>query len=147
MWQRIKFYKIMILMVVCLLGTVESFAESKYRLTHGDAAQILCRYSGLLDRHVADDASLGTCVQLLNDIGITFELMAIIDQQPFKQSDCARVMGQLEILFSGEAGLSKNEIVLPSGYSSWEEYCVMNDVDYKKAHSGMQVLGQSLWGG
>ena len=101
MWQWIKFYKIMILMLICLLGTVESFAEGEYRLTHGDAAQILCRYSGLLDRHVADDASLGTCVQLLNDIGITFELMAIIDQQLFKQSDCARVMGQLEILFSG----------------------------------------------
>jgi len=109
-------------------------------LTHADAAVILAKYSGFFDRYVDADADLNECVAFLNKTGIYFGLMEVVNQSEFTVSDCARSMGQVELVLSGEAEFYNGKVKLPKDVESWEDFCIMNDVKYAEGHRAMLEL-------
>ncbi len=109
-------------------------------LTHADAAVILAKYTGFFDRYVDDSADLNECVAFLNGIGIYFGLMEVVNNSEFTIEDCARSMGQIELILSGEATLYRGRINLPKGIESWKDFCIMNEVKYAEGHQAMLDL-------
>jgi len=109
--------------------------------SHADAAVIFAKYSGLFDRYVPEDATLNECVAFLNGTGIYFGLLEIVNESDFTLQDCARVMGQMNLVFAGEAEYVAGKVKLPEGIDSWEEFCILNDVRYVE---GYGKLGSTL---
>jgi hypothetical protein len=105
--------------------------------THADAAVILAKFSGLFDRYLAPDATLNDCVAFLNKTGIYFGLMEVVNGSEFSVRDCARAMGQIDLVLSGEAEYSGGKVKLPKGIDSWEDLCIMNSVKYIEAYQTM----------
>ena len=106
-------------------------------LTHADAAVILAKYSGYFDRYVAEDASLDECVSFLNRTGVYFGLMEVINGSVFTKKDCAKALGQVSLVLSGEAEYVSGKIKLPVEIGSWEEFCMLNRVDYVGSYQTM----------
>ena len=106
--------------------------------THADAAVVLAKYSGLFDGYVSDEATLNDCVAFLNRSGIYFGLLEVINGTEFTVVDCARVMGQMNLLFSGEAECLAGKVKLPLGIDSWEEFCILNDVKYVQGYESLK---------
>lgn len=102
--------------------------------THADAAVILAKYSGLFDRYISPDATLNECVGFLNKTGVYFGLMEVVGGKVFTVTDCARVMGQIELVFSGEAEYVGGKVKLPANIDSWEEFCIINAVEYTQGY-------------
>ncbi|MEN7973794.1 MAG: hypothetical protein ABFR47_08170, partial [Verrucomicrobiota bacterium] len=69
--------------------------------THADAAIILAKFSGYFDQYVDDEADLNECVAFLNETGIYFGLMEVVNGTEFTAGDCARAMGQISLVLSG----------------------------------------------
>ncbi len=111
--------------------------EPKLVLTHADAAVLLAKYSGFFDRHVAEDADLNECVAFLNKVGVYFGLMEVVNGSEFSKQDCAKAMGQIELVLNGEAEYSAGKVKLPKGLESWTDYCTMNGVEYVGAYRTM----------
>ena len=109
-------------------------------LTHADAAIILAKYSGFFNRYVDESADLNECVAFLNKIGVYFGLMEVVNQSDFTAEDCARSMGQIELVLSGEAVFVSGKVKLPKGVESWEDFCIMNEVKYVEGHQVMLNL-------
>ncbi|MCF7817584.1 MAG: hypothetical protein K9M54_06860 [Kiritimatiellales bacterium] len=105
--------------------------------THADAAVILAKFSGLFDRYVDPSAGLNECVAFLNKTGIYFGLLEVVNGSEFKLSDCARAMGQIDLILAGEAEYAGGKVKLPKGIDSWEDYCIMNGVKYTEAYQTM----------
>lgn len=105
--------------------------------TFADAALVLAKFSGRFDRYVAPDADLAECVAFLNKTGIYFGLLEVVNGAEFKPKDCARAMGQIDLVLSGEAEYAGGKVKLPKGIDSWEDYCTMNDVKYIEAYRAM----------
>lgn len=108
--------------------------------TYADAAIILAKFSGFFDGYVATDASMTECVAFLNRAGIYFGLMEVVNGSEFAVQDCARAMGQIELVLSGEAEYSAGKVKLPKAVASWEDFCIMNDVGYKESYQAMQEV-------
>jgi hypothetical protein len=128
------------LIPVCALS--EGNAEQKIVPTHADAAVILAKHSGLFDRYVSRTATLNDCVSFLNERGIYFGLMEVVNNSEFTIKDCARVMGQIELIFSGEAEYQMGKVLLPKDIASWEEFCTIEEVDYTQ---GYEELARTVW--
>jgi hypothetical protein len=109
--------------------------------THADAAVILAKFSGLFDRYVSEEATLTDCVAFLNKTGIYFGLMEVVNGKDFTVRDCARVMGQIELVFSGEAEYVAGKVKLPKDIDSWEDFCIMNGVKFV---DGYRAIVQAL---
>lgn len=145
-----RFHFLFLALTVCWLSstakaeTDESINPNPKVPTHADAALFFAKYSGLFDRYVSEDASLSQCVTFLNKAGIYFGLKEIVEGEKFTVQDCARVMGQMNLVFSGEAAYSGGKVKLPSGIESWEDFCILNDVKYIEGYqnlvSAMAVL-------
>ncbi len=105
--------------------------------SHADAAVIFGKYSGLFDEYVSEEASLNECVAFLNRNGIYFGLLEIVNGADFTLHDCARVMGQMNLVFSGEAEYLGGKVKLPSGIDSWDEFCILNDVKYVQGYESL----------
>lgn len=105
--------------------------------THADAAVLLAKFWGLFDRYVEQDADLNECVAFLNRQGIYFGLLEVASGSEFTRDDCARVMGQINLLFLGEAELVQGRVELPAGVESWSDYCVLNDVAFETTYQSM----------
>lgn len=114
----------------CAEGAEAGSTVGRIVPSHADAAIIFAKYSGLFDRYIQDDAELDVCVSFLNKYGIYFGLLEVVDGVEFTLRDCARVMGQMNLLFSGEAEYQGGKVRLPSGMDSWVEFCILNDVKY-----------------
>ncbi len=115
----------------------EKAAEKNPVITHADAAVILAKYTGLFDRYVSEKATLDECVVFLNQTGIYFGLTEIINGEEFTLDDCARVMGQIELIFTGEAEYLAGKVILPKNIATWECFCIMTGVDYRKGYWSM----------
>jgi hypothetical protein len=107
------------------------------RPTHADAAVILAKYSGLFDRYVDPDATMGECVSFLNETGIYFGLLEVVSGAEFTLAECARVLGQIELILLGEAEYLAGKVILPKGIDSWESYCIMNGVKYREGYGAI----------
>lgn len=118
-------------------GAGKSSPEERVKLTHEDAAIILTKYSGLFGRHIDQDADMGNCVTFLNKHGIYFGLLEVISGSEFSKEDCARTLGQIQLVLGGEAELVGGKVVLPEKMASWREYCDLNDVKYMEWHDFM----------
>ena len=120
-----------------------AFAESELRSqksrtpTHADAAVILAKHTGLFDRYVTSDATLNECVAFLNKHGIYFGLLEVVSGKEFTLNDCARVMGQIELIFSGEADYIAGKVKLPNNIESWEEFCIISQVNYMDGYKAI----------
>ncbi len=102
--------------------------------THADAAVIVAKFYGLFDRYVDQGADLNECVAFLNKHGVYFGLLEVANGAEFTKKDCARVMGQINLLFSGEAEFLHGKVAKPIKVGSWVEYCVLNDVPYETTY-------------
>ena len=111
--------------------------DRKRVLTHADAAVFLAKYSGYFDRYVDKDADLDECVAFLNKTGIYFGLLEVVNGSEFTVEDCARSMGQIDLVLSGEAGFSMGKVKLPKGIESWADFCTMHGVGYVEGHRVM----------
>ena len=110
-------------------------------LSYADATLMLAKYSGFFDRYVPEDATLSQCVFFLKKQGVEIDVQKISKNAPFLKKDCARAMGQINLLFLGEAHYSTDgQIALPEGLDSWEEYCTINDVEFLKAYQTMMEM-------
>lgn len=116
-------------------------AVSRSRLTHADAAILFAKHLSLFDGYVNADASLDECVDFLNKTGIYFGLLEVINGAEFAIEDCARVMGQIDLVLSGEAEYLFGKVRLPDKMESWKEYCVLNGLEYRIAY---ERLGESV---
>ncbi len=124
---------------IFFLGLPDSFGAGKTVpvLTHADAAVMLAKYSGFFDRYVSEDADLNECVAFLNKTGIYFGLLEVVNGSEFTMDDCARAMGQIDLVLRGEARFSNGKVKLPEGLDSWREYCTMNEVKFMDAYRTM----------
>ncbi len=120
--------------------------EPKPGLTHADAAVLLAKYSGFFDRYVAEDADLNECVAFLNKAGVYFGLMEVVNGSVFSKKDCAKAMGQIELILNGEAEYFSGKVKLPKGLESWSDYCTMNGVDYVSAYRTMLEMLRVAYG-
>jgi hypothetical protein len=118
------------LCLASVFATAESLSPKKF--THADAAVILAKYSGFFDRYVSESASLNDCVAFLNETGIYFGLLEVVNGTEFTQDDFARVSGQMALVFSGEAVYDGGKVKLPNGIATWSDYCIMTDVNFAK---------------
>ncbi|MBN2684170.1 MAG: hypothetical protein JXR40_02720 [Pontiellaceae bacterium] len=128
---------------VCAQGeSSEVKEEQKPVLTHRYAAVAFAKRVGLFDEYVASNATLSDCVSFLNEQGILFSLSDVVNQEKFTVKDCARVMGQVSLVFLGEAKRefgAVGEVMLPENVDSWEQYCIMNGVQYKEMYAVLEV--------
>ena len=124
---------------LCLSPAVraETNVERQPVLTHADAAVFFAKYSGYFDRYVPEDAGLNECVTFLNKTGIYFGLLEVLNGSRFTEEDCARAMGQIDLLLSGHAEFSMGKVKLPKGFVSWKEFCTMHGVEYVKGYRVM----------
>lgn len=106
-------------------------------LTHADAAVMLAKYSGYFDRYVDEHAELNECVAFLNRTGVYFGLLEVVGGVEFTKSDCAKALGQIDLVLGGEAVYASGKIKLPEGVDSWEVYCTLNRVEYIEAYRTM----------
>ncbi|MEI6890972.1 MAG: hypothetical protein V5783_02265 [Pontiella sp.] len=135
---------VLFLVVYIFAGTPFVFAKDNgvpLVPTHADAAVILARYSGLFERYVNKEATLSECVAFFNKQGIYFGLMEVVNGEAFTRADCARVMGQIELILTGEAKFSGGEVQLPKGIDSWREFCTLDGVDFER---GYKMIVQAL---
>jgi hypothetical protein len=105
--------------------------------THADAAFIITNYSGLFDHFGPQDATTSECVSFLNDHGVYFGLLEVVSGAEFTRKDCARVMGQISLVFSGDADYIGGKVKLPKGVDSWEAFCIMEGVKYVEAYEAI----------
>jgi hypothetical protein len=116
----------------------ETGSTEKVVATHADAAYIIFKYSGLFGRYGTQDANISDCVSFFNDHGVYFGLLEVINGKEFSLKDCARVMGQISLVFSGDAEYSGGKVMLPKDIASWEAFCIMNQVEYVEAYEAVQ---------
>ena len=119
-------------------GPNEVDSVSQVVPTHADAAFIITKYSGFFDRSGPQDATLSECVDFLNDHGVYFGLLEVVSETEFTRKDCARVMGQISLVFSGDADYIGGKVKLPNGVDSWETFCIMNEVKYRELYGAIQ---------
>jgi len=132
--------RLLIVFFVVIGGVFAGEGEKASVLTHSDAAVVMAKYLGFFDRYVAPDATVGECVGFLNDTGIEFAVIDVVTEKAFLLKDCARVTGQLSLVFSGEAKYLAGKVVLPAEFSTWVELCVMNDVHYLEIYRSMTKM-------
>ena len=106
--------------------------------THADAAYIIFHYSGLFDRYGTQDANINDCVAFFNEHGVYFGLLEVVSGREFTRTDCARVMGQIWLVFSGDAEYIGGKVKLPKGVDSWEAFCIMEDIKFVDVYDEIQ---------
>ena len=105
--------------------------------THADAAFIITNYSGLFDHSGPQDATVSECVAFLNDHGVYFGLLEVVSGAEFTRKDCARVMGQIRLVFSGDADYIGCKVKLPKGVDSWETFCIMEGIKFVETYDAI----------
>ena len=115
-------------------------ASPEQILTHADAAVILAKHSGYFDRYVDKEADLQACITFLNQQGVYFGLMEIVNKAEFTREDCARAMGQIDLILSGHAELLHGKVKLPKDIVSWSEFCIMHGVRYVEGYEAMRKI-------
>lgn len=119
-------------------GPDEMASDRQVIPTHADAAFIITKYSGLFDRYGPQDANLSECVAFLNDHGVYFGLQEVVSGTEFTRKDCARVMGQISLVFSGDAEYIGGKVKLPKDVDSWESFCIMSDIKFVEAYEAIR---------
>ena len=54
------------------------------------------------------------------------------------------MMGQLNLVFSGEADYLAGKVKLPLGIDSWEEFCILNDVKFVQGYQNLVATLEML---
>lgn len=125
----------MFILVVSLFYAHVSFAEGQARLTQVDAAVLIARYSGFFDRYISEEGTPSECLQFLNEQGIVFDMLGVLEGREYTEAEHARVMTQIDLILSGRVTVgSIGGVDLPREYGSWEEYCLLNNIHYKESY-------------
>ena len=96
--------------------------------TFGDLAVLLAK--GYFGDYVEQDAPMEQCAAFLNSKGVEFSLFDLMDpDKAVTKEDLSRVVGQSELLFSGEAEVVRGRIKKPLEVETWVDYCLLNDID------------------
>lgn len=133
--QNIRRYIIYFLFVTGAISVYSASGQEEIKRlvpTHADAAVIFAKHSKLFDRYVSQGATLNECVAFLNKQGVFFGLMEVVNGSEFTIKDCARVMGQIELVFSGEAEFVAGKVQLPKCIDSWKDFCILEGVEYER---------------
>lgn len=136
-WIKKTVWTSLAVLLLAGIAAGDDAIEQKRALTHADAAIILAKYSGFFDPYVDKDADLTECVRFLNKTGVYFGLMEVVNGSEFTVSDCARAMGQIDLVLSGEAAFLHGKVKLPKGIETWVEFCNMHAVEYVDGHRVM----------
>ena len=104
------------------------------KVSYRYAVSVFTKNSGLFDGYVAKDSDADECAAFLNRVGIYVGRSEMVDNSEFFPRDCARMMGQMTLLFLGEAKFEFGKVCLPENYDSWEQYCKMNRVQYRETY-------------
>ena len=131
------------LAMLCSISLADK-SSSTSLITHLDAAYILAKSSGLFDEKKPSNATPQECVQFFNRHGIYFSPRSISSNQLFLKKDCARIMGQLELVMQGKAEYRGGKVILPKSVESWEEYCILNDIKYEDGYLFLQKIPLSI---
>jgi len=107
------------------------------KITPEKVAVLLVKHSGIFDRYVPVKADVKWCISFLKKLGIQLYLQESSAKKEFTQKDMARVLGQIELLLSGKATYANGYIQLPDLTKSWEEFCAINQIEYKNVYKGM----------
>lgn len=128
------------LMAVSAADAEEAIIDQKQKLviTHADAAVVIVKYSGFFQENLPEDATLDGCVSFLNKIGVYFGMMEVVNGTEFTMQDCARVLGQLHLIFSGDAEYLSGKVILPKAIDSWEKFCIMNYINYSQGYEAIK---------
>ena len=138
--KKLKFKMLIPILLFSVFSIDSALGQSLGRRlvpTHADAAVVFAKHSGLFDRYVASDANLNDCVSFLNKHGIFFSLLEVVGGSEFTMDDCSRVMGQIELIFTGEASFLAGKVLLPKGIDSWRNFCILEGVDYEQGYKGV----------
>jgi hypothetical protein len=133
------------LVSLCTWGGGVTSPPQEFVPSHADAAIFFAKYYGLFDGYVPKNASQDQCVSFLNDRGIYFGLLEVFEKVEFTLGDCARVMGQLSLVFSGEAEYEAGKVKLPNGFASWEVFCQLNYVKYDQGYADLSGVLRKLY--
>lgn len=113
------------LFIIFLAGQVLAKAP-----TFGDLAVLSAK--GYFMSYVGQTASLEECVAFLNGRGVNFSLFDLIDpDKAVTKEDCARVLGQSALLYSGEAEIVNGRVKKPLEAKTWVDYCLLNDIHFE----------------
>ena len=143
---RLKWICLMLGFCMAVGAAAEKGGSKHVVVTHTDAAMVFARHSGQFNKYVKPDATLSECVTFLNEIGVYFSLKDVLRKQEFTQKDCARVMGQISLVFSGDAEFDFGKVILPKEADSWEDYCLLYDIKYKDIYRTMAEAAAKLRG-
>ena len=143
--KNMRRYLVLFLIMQGVVFVCSAFGQDEVRNlvpTHADAAVIFARHSKLFDRYVTQDATLNECVAFMNKQGIFFGLMEVVNGFEFTLKDCARVMGQIELVFTGEAEFVAGKVQLPKDIDSWKEFCILEGIEYER---GFESVIEALY--
>jgi hypothetical protein len=113
--------------VVLLSGSCLAAEPPSVGPGFADLAVLLAK--GWFSSYVPQNASLAECAVFLNSQGICFDLFDLMDSSvPETQEDFARVIGQAQLLLSGEAERTNGCIRRPLEAETWVDYCLLNDI-------------------
>jgi len=70
---------------------------------------------------------------------VYFGLLEVLSGKEFTLKDCARVMGQIRLVFSGEAEYVGGKVKLPKDIDSWETFCIMNEIRFVEAYEAIRT--------
>ena len=102
------------------------------------------KYSGLFDRHINENYSVLDCVHFLNSNGIKVDWISVYENKPFDLKCMARISGQTFLMFGGDIKHDSGFYELPEKFNSWEEFCVINNLDYLKTFNNLLEISNNL---
>ena len=114
-------------------GSEEGVPSEKVVPDFAMAARVFA-HMDVFEDYVDKDFRTTQCVNFLNGVGVYFSRTSVKERAEFTEMDCARVMGQIDLVFKGEAELGGEGVKLPESIDSWSQYCIMNDVKFSKVY-------------
>ena len=101
------------------------------------------KYSGLFDRHIRPNYSVVECVHFLNKNGIKVNWLDVHQNKPVDERIMARITGQTFLMLNGERKVG-SFYALPEDFQTWEQFCVIHGLDYKKSYKNLLIVFNNL---
>ena len=129
------------LFTLCSVFGIASFSNSE--VNYPEFIAYYVKYSGLFDRHIRPDYSVVECVHFLNKNGIKVNWLDIHQNKPVDQRVMARITAQTFLMLNGEKKAGST-YTLPEGFQTWEQFCEIHGLDYKKSYNNLLIIFNKL---
>ena len=129
------------LFTVCLVFGITSLSASEINYQEFIACYV--KYSGLFDRHIRQDYSVVECVHFLNENGVKVNWLDVYRNKPVDVRVTARIIAQTFLMFNGGKKVGST-YVLPEDFETWEQFCDIYGLDYKKSYKNLLIMINKL---